>query len=154
MARVRMDFRDSEAPPLELRAPNWCTDWTPSHKSWQWVVQHFFGVFFCIVFFSFDRCIFVCLFWEIVTLRSPVQKLWAELIFGWHTFKLCVTSHPPSKMAAISKSRMFIKKTHTKKNQLKFSVKFRSQPDNQVIYCMHMGASCLHLLSFHNYFLL
>jgi hypothetical protein len=24
---------------------------------------------------------------------------------------------------------MFIKKTHTQKNQLKFSVKFRSQPD-------------------------
>lgn len=144
MARVRMDFRDSEAPSLGTPGP--------SHKSWQWVVQQFF-VFFLYCFFSFNRCIFLCLFWEIVTLRSPVQKLWAELIFGWHTFQLCVTSHPPSKMAAIYKSRMFIKKTHTKKNQLKCSVKFRSQPDNQVIYCMHMGASCLHLLSFHNYFL-
>ena len=72
---------------------------------WQWVVEHIFWVFL------WDLGIL----WDKNHIKIFCSEIWVEMIFGWPTFKICVT--PP------------------------FSINFRSQIENQVSDYRLLGAS-------------
>ena len=64
---------------------------------------------------------------------ETIKPNWAEVIFGWSTFK--IMSHSPSNMASIAKNRSFFYLELAQiwsVTYVQASIKFRSQIENQV----------------------